>query len=51
MDGDVGLTGAILQMAGGVYLTFFDSFVFGTPGFALSNASRRSVRPAGWWRR
>ena len=26
----------LLQMASGVYLTFFGSFVFGTPGFPLS---------------
>jgi hypothetical protein len=25
----------LLQMASGVYLTFFGSFVFGTPGFPL----------------
>jgi NADPH:quinone reductase-like Zn-dependent oxidoreductase len=27
----------LLQMASGVYLTFFGSFVFGTPGFPLSD--------------
>src|SRR5262245_51817141 len=27
----------LLQMASGVYLTFFGSFVFGTPGFQLSD--------------
>jgi NADPH:quinone reductase len=27
----------LLQMASGVYLTFFGSFVFGTPGFSLSD--------------
>jgi hypothetical protein len=37
-------------MASGVYLTFFGSFVFGTPGFPLSNVSLQQiaadVRPA-----
>jgi NADPH:quinone reductase-like Zn-dependent oxidoreductase len=42
----------LLQMASGVYLTFFGSFVFGTPGFPLSDAcpcnkSRPMQRPAG----
>lgn len=27
----------LLQMPSGVYLTFFGSFVFGTPGFPLSD--------------
>jgi NADPH:quinone reductase-like Zn-dependent oxidoreductase len=27
----------LLQMASGVYLTFFGSFVFGTPGFPLAD--------------
>jgi NADPH:quinone reductase len=40
----------LLQMASGVYLTFFGSFVFGTPGFPLSNVSLQQiaadVRPA-----
>ena len=39
----------LLQMASGVYLTFFGSFVFGTPGFPLSESrwrrSRRTRRP------
>jgi NADPH:quinone reductase-like Zn-dependent oxidoreductase len=47
----------LLQMASGVYLTFFGSFVFGTPGFPLSEvplqriagdaaAGRLDVKPA-----
>ena len=42
----------LLQMASGVYLTFFGSFVFGTPGFPLSdvplqaNRGGRGGRPA-----
>ncbi|MBV8289076.1 MAG: zinc-binding dehydrogenase [Hyphomicrobiales bacterium] len=47
----------LLQMASGVYLTFFGSFVFGTPGFPLSDvplqqiaadaaAGRLDVKPA-----
>jgi hypothetical protein len=47
----------LLQMSSGVYLTFFGSFVFGTPGFPLSDvpleqiaadaaAGRLDVRPA-----
>jgi NADPH:quinone reductase len=47
----------LLQMASGVYLTFFSSFVFGTPGFPLSDvplqqiaadaaAGRLDVKPA-----
>jgi len=47
----------LLQMASGVYLTFFGSFVFGTPGFPLSDvplsqiaedaaAGRLNVKPA-----
>ena len=35
----------LLQMASGVYLTFFGSFVFGTPGFPLSDVPLQSVRP------
>jgi NADPH:quinone reductase-like Zn-dependent oxidoreductase len=31
----------LLQMASGVYLTFFGSFVFGTPGFPLSASGHR----------
>jgi NADPH:quinone reductase-like Zn-dependent oxidoreductase len=31
----------LLQMASGVYLTFFGSFVFGTPGFPLSDVPLR----------
>ena len=30
----------LLRMASGVYLTFFGSFVFGTPGFPLSDVPR-----------
>lgn len=47
----------LLQMPSGVYLTFFGSFVFGTPGFPLSEvplqqiaedaaAGRLDVKPA-----
>src|SRR5258706_1261551 len=47
----------LLQMSSGVYLTFFGSFVFGTPGFPLSDvplqqiaadaaAGRPDVKPA-----
>jgi NADPH:quinone reductase len=47
----------LLQMASGVYLTFFGSFVFGTPGFPLTDiplqkiagdaaAGRLDVKPA-----
>jgi NADPH:quinone reductase-like Zn-dependent oxidoreductase len=47
----------LLQMASGVYLTFFGSFVFGAPGFPLSDvplqqiaadaaAGRLDVKPA-----
>ncbi len=47
----------LLQMASGVYLTFFGSFVFGTPGFPLADvplaqvaadaaAGRLDIRPA-----
>ncbi|MED7826974.1 zinc-binding dehydrogenase [Streptomyces chiangmaiensis] len=46
----------LLQMASGVYLTFFGSFVFGTPGFPLSDvpqdiaeqvaASRPKAKPS-----
>ena len=33
----------LLQMASGVYLTFFGSFVFGTPGFPLSDVPLREL--------
>jgi NADPH:quinone reductase-like Zn-dependent oxidoreductase len=33
----------LLQMASGVYLTFFGSFVFGTPGFPLSDVPLRDI--------
>jgi NADPH:quinone reductase len=33
----------LLQMASGVYLTFFGSFVFGTPGFPLSDVPLREI--------
>jgi NADPH:quinone reductase-like Zn-dependent oxidoreductase len=33
----------LLQMASGVYLTFFDSFVFGTPGFPLSDVPLQQI--------
>src|SRR5262249_53319519 len=33
----------LLQMASGVYLTFFGSFVFGTPGFPLSDVPLQSI--------
>jgi NADPH:quinone reductase-like Zn-dependent oxidoreductase len=33
----------LLQMASGVYLTFFASFVFGTPGFPLSDVPLRQI--------
>ena len=33
----------VLQMASGVNLTFFGSFVFGTPGFPLSDVPLRDV--------
>ncbi|WP_435009330.1 zinc-binding alcohol dehydrogenase family protein [Tundrisphaera lichenicola] len=33
----------LLQMASGVYLTFFGSFVFGTPGFPLSDVPLRKI--------
>jgi NADPH:quinone reductase-like Zn-dependent oxidoreductase len=33
----------LLQMASGVYLTFFGSFVFGTPGFALSDVPLQQI--------
>ena len=42
----------LLQMASGVYLTFFGSFVFGKPGFPLSDVplqadrGRRGGRPS-----
>src|SRR5262245_35028346 len=33
----------LLQMPSGVYLTFFGSFVFGTPGFPLSDVPLQSI--------
>ncbi|MCP3469391.1 zinc-binding alcohol dehydrogenase family protein [Bradyrhizobium sp. CCGUVB1N3] len=33
----------MLQMASGVYLTFFGSFVFGTPGFPLSDVPLQQI--------
>ena len=33
----------LLQMASGVYLTFFASFVFGTPGFPLSDVPLQAL--------
>jgi NADPH:quinone reductase-like Zn-dependent oxidoreductase len=33
----------LLQMASGVYLTFFGSFVFGTPAFPLSDVPLRKI--------
>jgi NADPH:quinone reductase len=33
----------LLQMASGVYMTFFGSFVFGTPGFPLSDVPLQSI--------
>jgi NADPH:quinone reductase-like Zn-dependent oxidoreductase len=33
----------LLQMSSGVYLTFFGSFVFGTPGFALSDVPLQAI--------
>ena len=33
----------LVQMASGVYLTFFASFVFGTPGFPLSDVPLRQI--------
>ncbi|MEV0826706.1 zinc-binding dehydrogenase [Nonomuraea rubra] len=33
----------LLQMARGVYLTFFGSFVFGTPGFPLSDVPLQEI--------
>ena len=33
----------LLQMASGVYLTFFGSFVFGTPGFPLSDVPLQEI--------
>src|SRR5258707_7533369 len=32
-----------LQMASGVYLTFFGNFVFGTPGFPLSDVPLQTI--------
>jgi NADPH:quinone reductase len=33
----------LLQMSSGVYLTFFGSFVFGTPGFPLSDVPLKEI--------
>jgi NADPH:quinone reductase-like Zn-dependent oxidoreductase len=33
----------LLQMASGVYLTFFGSFVFGMPGFPLSDVPLQDI--------
>jgi NADPH:quinone reductase-like Zn-dependent oxidoreductase len=33
----------LLQMASGVYLTFFGSFVFGKPGFPLSDVPLQDI--------
>lgn len=33
----------LLQMASGVYLTFFGSFVFGTPGFPLADVPLHEI--------
>jgi NADPH2:quinone reductase len=33
----------LLQMASGVYMTFFGSFVFGTPGFPLSDVPLQTI--------
>jgi NADPH:quinone reductase-like Zn-dependent oxidoreductase len=33
----------LLQMASGVYLSFFGSFVFGTPGFPLSDVPLQRI--------
>lgn len=33
----------LLQMASGVYLTFFGSFVFGRPGFPLSDVPLQTI--------
>ena len=33
----------LLQMASGVYLTFFGSFVFGTPSFPLSDVPLQEI--------
>jgi NADPH:quinone reductase-like Zn-dependent oxidoreductase len=33
----------LLQMSSGVYLTFFGSFVFGTPGFPLSDVPLQEI--------
>ena len=33
----------LLQMASGVYLTFFGSFVFGTPEFPLSDVPLQAI--------
>ena len=33
----------LLQMASGVYLTFFGSFVFGTPGFPVSDVPLQQI--------
>src|SRR5580692_7874637 len=42
----------LLQMASGVYLTFFGSFVFGTPGFPLCDVPLQGIAQdiaAGWF--
>ena len=36
----------LLQMASGVYLTLFQSFVFGTPGFPLSDVPFHQIAAA-----
>src|SRR5262245_31678907 len=36
----------LLQMSSGVYLTFFGSFVFGTPGFPLSDVPLQQIAQA-----
>ena len=45
---DIGFTfrlrgNPLLQIASGVYLTFFGSFVFGTPGFPLSDVPLQEI--------
>src|SRR5260370_28719863 len=41
----------LLQMSSGVYLTFFGSFVFGTPGFPLSDVPLQQIAADGPARR
>jgi NADPH:quinone reductase len=41
----------LLQMASGVYLTFFGSFVFGTPGFPLSDVPLQQIAADAAWGR